>query len=236
MRTIEIPFKNKIIREKNRYIRNAAQYASAHRTTSTTQFFEHRQNMRDILETYYKRSIRLFSRYTEKGFGKKNVMPVIERKSLWEDLFRSYVMKYGAIKAAQTAETTRIDIQTAIFSALNQTEALSEQAFTKKILSVRGLSPFRADTIARTETHAAAMYASRETARDMIIDTGVERKKKWVPALDERTRSSHAAMQHSKPIQIDEAFIVNGERLQNPADPAGSAGNVINCRCVMVYV
>jgi len=36
------------------------------------------------------------------------------------------------------------------------------------------------------------------------------------------------------PIPIDEPFIVGGERLMFPRDPAGSARNTINCRCLEV--
>ncbi len=36
-------------------------------------------------------------------------------------------------------------------------------------------------------------------------------------------------------IAMEGKFIVQGERLDRPKDPMGSASNVINCRCVHVY-
>jgi hypothetical protein len=40
----------------------------------------------------------------------------------------------------------------------------------------------------------------------------------------------------SKPaIPIDDFFDVGGEKLKYPGDPRGSAGNVIQCRCAVVY-
>jgi hypothetical protein len=35
---------------------------------------------------------------------------------------------------------------------------------------------------------------------------------------------------------MDQAFEVGGEMLMYPGDPAGSAGNVINCRCAISHV
>ena len=37
-------------------------------------------------------------------------------------------------------------------------------------------------------------------------------------------------------IPLDEAFIVGGEALMYPGDPAGSPGNVINCHCIQIAV
>ncbi len=34
---------------------------------------------------------------------------------------------------------------------------------------------------------------------------------------------------------MDEAFDVGGEQLMYPGDPAGSAGNICNCRCTVIY-
>lgn len=235
MEQIERPFMNRIIREKNRYIRKAADYAARHRSTSTIEFLEHRDNMREILERYYKTTIATFTTETASMIDEKNHIPQLERKALWEELFSSFVSLYAGEKAQMTADTTRIDIQRAISKSLEQPDGVNERDFVKRILQVRGLSRFRANTIARTETHAAAMYASIETAKTTTQELGIERKKEWIAALDERTRMSHAAA-NEQTVGLNDNFVVNGESLDRPADPVGSAGNIINCRCVMVYV
>ena len=33
---------------------------------------------------------------------------------------------------------------------------------------------------------------------------------------------------------MDEPFEVDGEQLMYPGDPAGSAGNIINCQCIEI--
>jgi len=35
---------------------------------------------------------------------------------------------------------------------------------------------------------------------------------------------------------MDQPFIVDGESLDYPGDPSGSAANVINCRCGVSYL
>ena len=59
-------------------------------------------------------------------------------------------------------------------------------------------------------------------------------KKGWLSAFAPDTRETHMAAdaQYSKnPIPLEEAFIIGGESLQYPGDPAGSAENVCNCLC-----
>jgi len=59
-------------------------------------------------------------------------------------------------------------------------------------------------------------------------------KKGWLSAFAPDTRESHMAAdaQYSEnPIPLEEAFIIGGESLQYPGDPAGSPENVCNCLC-----
>ena len=89
--------------------------------------------------------------------------------------------------------------------------------------------------IARTETHAAANYASTESVRAAGEKLGVKMLKEWLPTIDGRTRPAHAEMAGSDPIPMDDKFLVNGEEMDRPGDPGASPDNVINCRCVLGY-
>ena len=92
----------------------------------------------------------------------------------------------------------------------------------------------RAKRIARTEVISAANAGSHQGAGD----TGVEMRHFWISTFDGRTRPAHDTRQHpslAEPIPLEQSFFVDGESLRWPGDPSGSAGNVIQCRCVEGY-
>lgn len=84
----------------------------------------------------------------------------------------------------------------------------------------------RARTIARTESAGAMSQGNWDQAREM----GIYQSKEWLAFEDDKTRETHTACMAQGRIAMDDAFS-NG--LQYPLDPAGDAGEVINCRCVL---
>lgn len=86
--------------------------------------------------------------------------------------------------------------------------------------------------IARTET-TRIENLGRLDAYDVAKKLGYKVYKKWVAVSDSKTRHSHK-IADGQTVEIDEDFIVDGERLKCPGDKNGSAGNVINCRCTMI--
>jgi len=63
--------------------------------------------------------------------------------------------------------------------------------------------------------------------------------KTWNAELDMKTRPAHAQADFRykyEPIKVGEYFIVDRESLKYPRDPAGSIGNIINCRCEALYI
>ena len=94
----------------------------------------------------------------------------------------------------------------------------------------------RAALIARTETHSAAGAAHDAYHRQVSTSYGVQMKKQWVATGDARTRTNHAQM-NGTVVEMDEDFLMpDGTRMKHVGDPAGGAANVINCRCVILYV
>ncbi|MFA4945745.1 MAG: hypothetical protein WC789_13740, partial [Lentisphaeria bacterium] len=52
-------------------------------------------------------------------------------------------------------------------------------------------------------------------------------------------RLSHVAAEaeyRATPVPISDPFVVEGESLMYPRDPAGSPGNTINCQCLSIGV
>lgn len=88
----------------------------------------------------------------------------------------------------------------------------------------------RAELIARTEMHGV-VNGSTYQAYDQA---GIE-EQEWLASIDEATRESHAAAD-GQVVPLNQPFIVDGESLFYPGDPAGSAGNTINCRCTTIPV
>ena len=114
---------------------------------------------------------------------------------------------------------------------LGQQEGQSTDTISREMRRhLRSLASFRADRIARTEIHAAAMFADQAGARSLSIKT----KKTWLANLDGRVRATHAGA-NGQERNEGKAFRVGGSALQYPGDPNGSTRETINCRCTMLH-
>lgn len=88
----------------------------------------------------------------------------------------------------------------------------------------------RATTIARTETGRVANAATFNGLRDIGIT-----RKEWLATNDPRTRAEHWKAHHQI-VDMDDPFIVGGEKLMYPNDINGTAKQTINCRCTLAPV
>ena len=98
---------------------------------------------------------------------------------------------------------------------------------------------YRAQTIARTESLRAVNAANREAWLQAVQDPDVpiansEVQREWFTAGDERVRAPHADAHGQKVVGVDTPFIVAGEALLYPGHEAGSAANVVLCRCAEI--
>ena len=102
---------------------------------------------------------------------------------------------------------------------------------------VRGVAA-RAEAIVRTEL-TRTMNLAHQSRAEQAAKTVPGMKKRWMATGDRRTRPAHLEAHwatYNNPIPVDQPFEVDGEKLMQPGDPLGSAGNTINCRCRMVLV
>jgi hypothetical protein len=88
----------------------------------------------------------------------------------------------------------------------------------------------RADLIARTEAGAIT-----EEAQWMTYAVSGVPFKRWLTTLDGREREDHFEA-HGQIKGMNEPYIVGGEELMHPLDPAGSAKQVCNCRCTEIPI
>lgn len=166
-----------------------------------------------------------------------------EFKSKQTDLFTYVMLTYLEMKgldniAAEITQTTKNQIQQYLIKSVEEGLTMQE---TIKLLRTAGITDYRAEMIARTETGRAANIGSMVGT----AATGLVTMKEWIAAKDNRTRRvprdqfDHYHMDGVK-IPYDEKFNVktkNGgfEQMLHPCDPSGSAGDVINCRCTLGY-
>lgn len=223
-----------IVREKNRYIAAQIPFIIVNNTMDDTETFTHKANMEAIFRKHGKRIIKAFSIETEKHIQKSHPFVWERKQEAWEYFFSLWITERGAEAARQTSETTRSDIQTVLLAAQQSEDAIPRAKLVENLLKVKGYSRFRAQTIARTETHNAAMFSSKNTAQQISADVGITLLKEWNSAEDHRTRPAHAAADGKK-VPMDGKFYVWGEPMDRPGDPSASARNVIRCRCVLTY-
>ena len=105
-----------------------------------------------------------------------------------------------------------------------------------KHINQRNFYRWQALRIARTETTAAANYASMQAGSV----SGIVLEKIWISAIDSRTRRppksefNHLKMNGIRVGQNEKfkvPYLGGFEELEFPGDPKGKGANVINCRC-----
>lgn len=227
-----------LAREKNQYIRACA--ASYARTSHFNErdFYKHESAIKEILYSNYLKIGRLIHSSVAMSF--KAQRGGVERKS--QSIFEYNLLKWAernaGAKAKRVAGTTKKDINRAVQKAFK--EELPEKEVIKRILTTRGYSNFRADAVARTETHNAAMFASKETAVEYAKGEGVAMKKIWTPSDDDRSREFHREMESHPAIGMTELFEVPNpdggtDAMDRPGDPTAPAVQVVACRCILTY-
>lgn len=174
----------------------------------------------------------------EDTFG-KTYSQVPLTSGMREDYWKSYGVwanNLAAKKVVKINDTTRETIRTILENGRKDGKSYGMIA-----KDLRTLSPIinrqRAWRIARTEIHTASVYSTDES----YLNTGVEFEREWHTIIDARTRGnepkdlfSHVSANGERTSQ-DGLFIRTGESLRYPGDPSGSAANIINCRCIILY-
>lgn len=123
--------------------------------------------------------------------------------------------------------TTERLVREAIIEGLEAGENLRDIA--RRIEAVfENSGTFRSLVIARTEILGATNYASFSVYNRMGVPF-----KGWLTTMDGRQRDTHGDA-NGQIRQVSEPFDVGDSKLMYPGDPAGSAREVINCRCTIV--
>lgn len=165
------------------------------------------------------------------------------KKDALGDLLEAYVVEYLRLYLLNRSVVPITDTTRAEILAIMQQGAEEGWGAEKIARAIResGITIIRARLIARTEATRAMNSGSMLAAASAPIAV----RKTWISAQTNRTRRlprdqfDHFHM-NEKVAEFDQPFEVTSkmggvEMLQFPGDPAGSAGNVCNCRCMCTY-
>lgn len=228
-------YQRRIAREIARAMRAAA------RNVKTPQMIlpDHRERMTQILRRLWRDSGVDMAEHIagqEKratGFERKqeDAFDQIEPTDVADRVMQTWVNTVGAEQIREITDTTLRDARRIISQGIE--DGLSEKEIAKNLRSIADFKGgSRAQTIARTESHAAANVAAQATAQA----SGLQMARRWVASKGERTRPTHREAD-GQTVGMDEPFIVGGVSLRYPGDQmAGAPRETINCRCAVVYV
>jgi len=155
-------------------------------------------------------------------------------------LVDAYASSYGSRRAAQILTTTEKQTQALIRGGMARGESAAT-VINSALESAPATAGLRSLLITRTESHAASQFAAFRLAQQ----SNIALNKIWNTTVDQQTRRlpennfDHLIM-NGQEVSLLRAFQVptsagGVERLQYPGDPSGSAGNVINCRCIQTF-
>lgn len=180
--------------------------------------------------------------YNDVKKGIKSGEGPLEVKSALTELFAYTILTYLELKgldslAEEITETTKNQIRAYLLRAQQNNYTIPQ---TVALLREAGITDFRAELIARTETGRAANVGSIVGA----VSTGLVSFKEWIATKDARTRrippdqTDHFHMDGIQ-VPLDATFEVMGTKytdlMLHPCDSTAHAGNVCNCRCTLGY-
>ena len=210
------------------------------------------ENLRSILMELYKRVISVFGARVFEALEKSAM--VYSHKAI-QDEFQTIIDRWIVVHAAEEVvliTATRKKILKAIIKkGLDDHKSYRDiaKSISKHVTPLNTSSVMkRAWRITRTECHTVAIKSMNEA----METTRLKYMRQWVSAKDERTRGhvkrgkkkkSKFDHFHRYPrgadmetIEKDGIYVGSGEPLKFPGDPDGSAGNIINCRCVETFL
>lgn len=174
-----------------------------------------------------------FAKWYAKNFDKvvSKQVDVSGYDDIWAERFNRVSQQIAAERVTLVQGTAKATLMTVFkrlssdpeFMAMGEVEAgrVLRQKFGQ-------YSKSQAERLVRTEATNAANVATLQSATDMFGQENLQ--KEWMTAIDGRERSAHREAD-GQIVDFKERFLVGGQLLFNPGDPAGSAKNVINCRC-----
>lgn len=181
----------------------------------------------DVGARYYQSQMKLIEDNTRKSL-------FLDNFKIW---FSSYVENVIGVKVTAINQTTLMKLQEALGDLIPQ--SLEFQTMVKKLTKDFAFSAKRALMISRTEVGNAMNKAKEKSVEDLQVQD--EMYKIWIHRGADNPRDWHLALDNGQAIPINQPFMVvddmgNIEMMSRPHDENGSAHNVINCGCEILYM
>ncbi|MEJ2658310.1 MAG: phage minor head protein [Desulfobacterales bacterium] len=229
----------------NKQFRDASVFVLHGMTDSTDYAVNKREpEQRGLLLEHYKRVTTVFGKKAFKIIKNNKFISPTETKEPLDEYWRVmdlWAQMEAAQKIVRIQRTTKIKIAKIIQFGMKEGE--SHREIAKRIEKTsRAINSYRAQTIALTETHTAAV----KSVDAAIASTRIKMEKEWISSKDLRTRAHDRGdvFDHFKKfpngpdgerVAQDDKFTGTGELLDYPGDPKGSPANIVRCRCVVIY-
>ena len=164
----------------------------------------------------------------------------VKRKALgdaenWERMFRAYMADRSKKLAGAMLDTEAQLINdlldqivaegTASGASIQRLTGAMKDQFVDSLITIQN---YEAERIARTEV----IGASNKGSFDGAMSTGLPMKKGWSTSGLSGIRPSHLLYESWGWMSMEKEFAPG---LKHPGDPNGEAGEIINCRCTIIY-
>ena len=218
-------FERRLYKQMVSYFNSTGRQASREIQSGRVELKGLEERLSQVLLPHYRSVIESFA----------NRFVFTKQENQWERIIRNYITTQGGAKITRISGTTRNKINKIISDG--QVEGFGVDKIAKNIRTQMSepFTRYRSALIARTETHNASSYTNQAVAESYEVPM----KKRWVSTNDDRTRSHHSAM-NGVEVDIEADFDVPYKgvtyKMKHAGDPRGGPANVINCRCVILYV
>lgn len=226
---------------KRRYSAAAASVRTGNARGASGKMTLFSEELRKIFERFYLVTASTFGEMFLASYRedrKKSFRDIFETKGRLEETFFERMRQWAKEEAAKKVKIIDKNSSERVAKIISDAieEGTSHFNIAKIIQEKEELSLWEALRIARTETHTCANESTRAAAQS----TEITWKKYWVSSGDDRTRETHiqAAIDYSSDnaIPMDDYYEVGESSLLFPGDPDGDAEEIINCRCVELYI
>lgn len=154
---------------------------------------------------------------------------------IWANAFGAFGSAIGAERVTLVNGTARKTLTQITQRLMSDPEFMTLGAVEKgRILrnQFNQYSQWQAERLVRTEATAAANFAQAQAAQTIFPPEQMQ--KEWIASFDDRVRDTHAQAD-GQIVMANNTFLVGGQPMMFPGDPAGGAAETINCRCSVAY-